>query len=241
MIFQRAEPKTKGPGPWAPICTKQSPESRYQGGTSTFVEHSGASVLRSREVEKNGGGGRRKRDGNRAEQEEGNDAMGAALCRHQHPSLRLQRPFVSSSSLPLRLPHHLPHQSVTKSHSPNLRFNSLPLNPNFNCRLFSILSEREKSATKEAISLFAKVEIFDSVLHLFVSDESVVWLENSCLLLFLQYIQCCNSSGSEENSASKRRKLSEENVDGEDRVNDNDGMSCTCLMLFNFGGFRLLL
>ncbi|XP_061992191.1 uncharacterized protein LOC133710195 isoform X1 [Rosa rugosa] len=52
--------------------------------------------------------------------------------------------------------------------------------------------KREKSATKEAISLFAK------------------------------YIQCCNSSGSEENSASKRRKLSEENVDGEDRVNDND-------------------
>ncbi|XP_024193750.1 uncharacterized protein LOC112197355 isoform X1 [Rosa chinensis] len=52
--------------------------------------------------------------------------------------------------------------------------------------------KREKSATKEAISLFAK------------------------------YIQCCNSSGSEENSASKRRKLSEENVDGQDRANDND-------------------
>lgn len=45
--------------------------------------------------------------------------------------------------------------------------------------------KREKSATKEAISLFAK------------------------------YIQCFNSCNSEETIASKRRKLSKENVDGE--------------------------
>ncbi|KAL6187180.1 hypothetical protein ACLB2K_043295 [Fragaria x ananassa] len=55
--------------------------------------------------------------------------------------------------------------------------------------------EREKSATKEAISLFAK------------------------------YIQCGNST--EENSVSKRRKISEENVDG-DCVNGGDVEEDAC-------------
>lgn len=63
-----------------------------------------------------------------------------------------------------------------------------------------------------------------------------------CYLHFLQYIQCFNSCNSEETTASKRRKLSKENVDGEcvngDEVEEATASSCDAndgmMILFSF-------
>ncbi|KAL4289222.1 hypothetical protein AHAS_Ahas19G0364600 [Arachis hypogaea] len=92
------------------------------------------------------------------EREERDVSMGAALGGDQASPVRLQRPLLSPSWLPFGLSYHLYYQSVTS-------FSSL-LSPFSHCSVSSLFyiytnlescfTEREKSATKEAISILHK-------------------------------------------------------------------------------------
>ena len=168
---------------------RRGTEHNIEGSIAWFLHSTGGNGGRKR-IWKSASSWRRRREEEEEEEGDDDESMGAALRSDQYSSLWLQRPIFASPPLPFWLPHHLHYQFVLAiQNKPTFNFHfflqkyasalnisylylvtsykfaSFILNTLINhCFLFPCLSEREKSATKEAISILDKVKVFSQIL-----------------------------------------------------------------------------